>query len=102
MQGTENVVTICSEKELKIIFTSSVAVYGFAEPGTNESGNINPFNEYGQTKFYAEEKLRQWYSDGNNSLMIVRPTVIFGKEIVGTFLIFLIKFLQENFYDWIW
>ena len=80
VQGTENVVTICSEKGIKkIIFTSSVAVYGFAEPGTNESGNINPFNEYGQTKFYAEEKLRQWYSDGNNSLMIVRPTVIFGE-----------------------
>ena len=38
----------------KIIFTSSVAVYGFAEPGTDENG-ISPFNEYGLTKFAAEE-----------------------------------------------
>jgi NAD dependent epimerase/dehydratase family enzyme len=63
----------------KIIFTSTVAVYGFAEPGTDESGAINPFNEYGRTKFEAEEKLRVWQNKGENSLIIVRPTVIFGE-----------------------
>ena len=40
---------------------------------------INPFNEYGRTKFYAEEKLRAWQSKSGNSLIIVRPTVIFGE-----------------------
>ena len=30
----------------KIIFTSSVAVYGFAKPNTNEDGAINYFNDY--------------------------------------------------------
>ena len=43
----------------KIVFTSTVAVYGFAEPRTDEKGAINPFNEYGRTKFEAEEKLRR-------------------------------------------
>jgi nucleoside-diphosphate-sugar epimerase len=56
-----------------------VAVYGFAEPGTDEDGKINPFNEYGRTKFEAEEKLRTWHSKGQNSLLIIRPTVIFGE-----------------------
>ena len=80
VDGAENVALVCKEKGIdKIIFTSTVAVYGFAEPGTDESGAINPFNEYGRTKFEAEEKLRQWQATGNNSLIIVRPTVIFGE-----------------------
>jgi nucleoside-diphosphate-sugar epimerase len=79
--GAENVARICTEKGIrKIVFTSTVAVYGFAEPGTGEEGAINPFNEYGRTKFHAEEKLRNWQdSDDRNALLIVRPTVIFGE-----------------------
>ena len=78
--GSENVALICDEKEItKIVFTSSVAVYGFAEAGADEDGAINPFNEYGRTKYEAEEILRAWHSTGKKSLIIVRPTVIFGE-----------------------
>ena len=80
VDGAENVALVCEEKGIdKIVFTSTVAVYGFAEPGTDESGAINPFNEYGRTKFEAEEKLRKWHAKGDNSLIVVRPTVIFGE-----------------------
>ena len=81
VDGAENVALVCKEKGInKIVFTSTVAVYGFAEPGTDESGTINPFNEYGRTKFDAEEKLRAWQTRGqDNALIIVRPTVIFGE-----------------------
>ena len=80
VKGAENVASVCDEKGIKkIVFTSTVAVYGFAEPGTDESGAINPFNEYGRTKFEAEEKLRGWHANGDKSLIIVRPTVIFGE-----------------------
>lgn len=80
VDGAENVALVCEEKDIdKIVFTSTVAVYGFAEPGTDENGAINPFNEYGRTKFEAEEKLRAWQHVGENSLIIVRPTVIFGE-----------------------
>jgi len=80
VEGAENVAAVCSEKGIKkIVFTSTVAVYGFAEPGTDESGTIDPFNEYGKTKFEAEEKFRHWQKSGDNSLTIVRPTVIFGE-----------------------
>ena len=78
--GAENTAKICAEKGIKkIIFTSSVAVYGFAAPGTGDDGSINPFNEYGKTKFLAEEKLREWQAMNGNQLIIVRPTVIFGE-----------------------
>jgi nucleoside-diphosphate-sugar epimerase len=80
VDGAENVAKVCLEKNIKkIIFTSSVAVYGFGELGTDESGEINPFNEYGKTKFQAEERLRAWKSAGDNDLIIIRPTVIFGE-----------------------
>ena len=78
--GAKNIATVCSEKHIKkIVFTSTVAVYGFAVPGTDENGEINPFNEYGRTKFQAEEKLREWQVSSGNQLTIIRPTVIFGE-----------------------
>ena len=80
VDGAANVAAVCTEKGIKkIVFTSTVAVYGFAEPGTDENGKINPFNEYGRTKFEAEEKLRSWGEASDKSLLIVRPTVIFGE-----------------------
>lgn len=80
VDGAENIAKVCTEKNInKIIFTSTVAVYGFAKPGTDEFGIINPFNEYGRTKYEAEEKLRFWQKQDENSLIIVRPTVIFGE-----------------------
>ena len=81
VNGSENIALVCSEKSIKkIIFTSTVALYGFSNAGTDEAGVINPYNEYGRTKFEAEEKLRAWNGlSNNNSLIIIRPTVIFGE-----------------------
>jgi len=83
--GAENVCNVCTKLGIKkIIFTSSVAVYGFAPVGTDETGKINYFNDYGRTKWLAEEKYRQWLvSNSENSLTILRPTVIFGEQNRG-------------------
>jgi nucleoside-diphosphate-sugar epimerase len=76
---------VCTKLGIKkIIFTSSVAVYGFAPIGTDETGQINYFNDYGRTKWLAEEEYRTWLSKNpENSLTIIRPTVIFGKKQTG-------------------
>jgi nucleoside-diphosphate-sugar epimerase len=80
VDGAENVALVCEEKGIdKIVFTSTVAVYGFAEPGTDESGAINPFNEYGRQSLKLRRKLRQWHAREIIHLIIVRPTVIFGE-----------------------
>lgn len=80
VEGAENIAQVCTDKGIrKIIFTSSVAVYGFAPPGTDETGAINPFNDYGRSKYKAEQKFRTWQNNGENSLIIIRPTVIFGE-----------------------
>lgn len=69
----------------KILFTSSVAIYGFAPPGTDESGEPNYFNDYGRTKWLAEKVYKEWYDEDpiNRSLIIIRPTVIFGENNRG-------------------
>ena len=64
----------------KIVFTSSVAVYGFHQRAVDEQGPFEPFNEYGKTKLEAEAVYRAWAEeDPARSLVIVRPTVIFGE-----------------------
>ncbi|MDE5898754.1 MAG: NAD-dependent epimerase/dehydratase family protein [Treponemataceae bacterium] len=85
VRGSENICDACTRLEIRrIIFTSSVAVYGFAPVGTDESGEINYFNDYGRTKFFAEEKYCEWLkSDSANSAVIIRPTVIFGEQNRG-------------------
>lgn len=85
VSGSEHVCNACSELGItKIIFTSSVAVYGFAPVGTDETGKIAYFNDYGRTKYLAESKYRDWLKkDANNSLVIIRPTVIFGEQNRG-------------------
>ncbi len=80
--GAENICKVAREKNVKkIVFTSSVAVYGFAPVGTGEEGKINPFNEYGRTKYEAERIFRSWQSESpaERALVIVRPTVVFGE-----------------------
>jgi nucleoside-diphosphate-sugar epimerase len=64
----------------KIIFTSSVAVYGLDKNNPDETHPADPFNHYGKSKWQAEEVLREWYNknpDGK-TLIIIRPTVVFG------------------------
>lgn len=80
VEGTRNLCRAASLRGIsRIVFTSSVAVYGFAPPGTGEDGAINPFNEYGRTKYAAEQVLRAWAAeDPARSLTIIRPTVVFG------------------------
>jgi UDP-glucose 4-epimerase len=43
----------------KIIFTSSVAVYGLNKENPNEDHEIDPFNHYGKSKWKAEKKAKK-------------------------------------------
>ena len=86
VDGARNVCNLARDKGAnKIIFTSSVAVYGFAHLGTNESGVIAPFNDYGRTKWEAEQVYKRWQAEDpqNRTLVIVRPTVVFGERNRG-------------------
>lgn len=84
--GSRNICDFARSRGInKIIFTSSVAVYGFAPLGTGESGDIAPFNDYGRTKWEAEQIYKQWQAEApqERMLVIVRPTVVFGERNRG-------------------
>lgn len=86
VQGARNICAIAEDRKVNhIIFTSSVAVYGFAPAETKEDGKINYFNDYGRTKWLAEEVLRAWQLEdpANRTLTIIRPTVVFGEKNRG-------------------
>jgi nucleoside-diphosphate-sugar epimerase len=64
----------------RIIFISSVAVYGLNQSGADESAHIAPVNAYGKSKAEAEEVYRRWCSaDTARTLLILRPSVVFGE-----------------------
>ncbi len=85
VEGARNICAAAEELGIsRIVFTSSVAVYGFAPVATDETGDIHPFNDYGRTKAAAEEVYREWQGrEDSRSLFIVRPTVVFGEENRG-------------------
>ena len=85
VEGAEHVCRIASELGIHhIVFTSSVAIYGFPESAYAEDAPPNPFNEYGRTKLLAEKVYEKWeQADSRNRLHVIRPTVIFGERNRG-------------------
>lgn len=85
VQGAKNVCDVAEKLGIKhIVFTSSVAVYGFVEKETGEEGKYNPFNDYGKSKLEAEFVYDSWQAkDAERTLVTVRPTVVFGENNRG-------------------
>ena len=86
VKGTCNVLEAMDDCGIKkIIFISSVAVYGLNKNNPNEEYPVDPFNHYGKSKWQAEEALRAWYNKNSNTktLTIIRPSVIFGERNRG-------------------
>lgn len=68
----------------RIVFFSSVAVYGLNKKNPDENHPADPFNHYGKSKWQAEQVLQKWYgSHPDWNINIVRPTVIFGERNRG-------------------
>ena len=85
VEGMKNVLKAMEEHQIyRIVFTSSVAVYGLNKDNPDENQPVDPFNHYGKSKYQAEEVLKKW--DNNQpkcNINIIRPTVIFGERNRG-------------------
>lgn len=82
VEGAKNICEHCREKGIeKIIFTSSVAVYGLTQEVASEKTIPHPTSDYGRTKLLAEGIYKEWLEEDplRRSLVIIRPTVIFGE-----------------------
>ena len=68
----------------RVVFTSSVSVYGLDKDRPSETSTPDPFNEYGRTKLAAEHLWETWADDdADRTLFVVRPCVVFGETNRG-------------------
>ncbi|MGJ1305759.1 NAD-dependent epimerase/dehydratase family protein [Sphingobacterium siyangense] len=81
VQGMRNTLEAMESNAVKrLIFTSSVAVYGLDKNNPDETFPADPFNHYGKSKWEAEQVLQLWHQKHADwNINIVRPTVIFGE-----------------------
>ncbi len=64
----------------KLLFYSSVAVYGTSEKESTEDDEPTPSNDYGESKLAAERVIGEWADDNaERSAVIFRPCLIFGE-----------------------
>lgn len=79
--GAESVVAAAEAAGVsRILFTSTVAIYGLDNENAAEDSKPRPFNDYGRTKLEAEQRLVAWARrDPARSLVIIRPSVVFGE-----------------------
>lgn len=100
VDGTRNLCILATERGIDtIVFTSTVAVYGFCPPDTDEKGATNPFNDYGRSKLEGERVLETWHAQApeTRNLAILRPTVVFGEGNRGNVYNLLNQIAQGRF-----
>ena len=98
--GAANVCGVCRELRIdRLIFTSSAAVYGLGGPDSSEDTAPEPFNAYGRSKLRAEQVYRAWQGEApdRRSLVIVRPTVVFGEGNRGNVYQLLRQIMSRRF-----
>src|SRR5690606_36721414 len=85
VQGMRNTLKAMEANGVKrLVFTSSVAIYGLDKDNPDESFPADTFNHYGKSKWEAEQVLQEWYKTHEDwNINIVRPTVIFGERNRG-------------------
>jgi GlcNAc-P-P-Und epimerase len=78
--GTESIATFANERGVKkIIYYSTVSVYGHRDDVCDETGDFRSNTIYGDSKLAGEKVLWRWVeADSDNALVTLRPTVIYG------------------------
>ncbi|AEQ53110.1 NAD-dependent epimerase/dehydratase family protein [Pelagibacterium halotolerans] len=71
----------------RVVFTSSISVYGASEELKDETSALEPDSAYGRSKLCAEEIHAQWLNEapGTRRLIVARPAVIYGYTERGNF-----------------
>lgn len=72
----------------RFVFVSSIGVNGVSTRGKpfSELDEPNPSEAYGQSKWEAEQALKELQKSGPTDVVIVRPALIYGPRARGNFL----------------
>ena len=78
--GTQIMLDVMDELQIKrLVFYSSVAVYGETSDFSHEGMGEHPVNDYGRSKLAGEALIRAWAArDSACEVLVVRPVVVFG------------------------
>lgn len=87
VEGARNIANFADRAGVRrIVFTSSIAVYGPNEERMDEASNPLPTSSYGWSKLLAERVFDDWASAGSyRRIVTVRPAVVFGQGEAGNF-----------------
>ncbi len=83
--GLKNTLKAMNKNGIKrLVYFSSVSVYGINKHNPNEEDEKTPFNHYGKSKWMAELALAEWFTNHQDwNINVIRPTVIFGERNRG-------------------
>lgn len=87
VSGALNVTDYCRQLGVRrLVFTSSISVYGPGEDAKEETTPLAPESPYGCSKLQAERIHANWQAEcESHRLVIVRPAVVFGPGENGNF-----------------
>ncbi len=95
VKGTQNILDIAKQFDLKVVFASSAAVYGDAKKiPIQEDTERNPLNPYGLTKLNAEYLCKK-YSQMGTRITVLRFFNVYGKGQNPAYAGVLSKFLEN-------
>ncbi len=95
VKGTENILDVAKQFDLKVVFASSAAVYGNTKKiPITENTEKNPLNPYGQTKLNGEY-LCEKYSKMGTQITVLRFFNVYGKGQNPAYAGVLSKFLEN-------
>lgn len=93
--SSANIINGCIKYNCKLIFTSSMAVYGDSEPPFSENMNPKPVDPYGIAKYAVEMDIKQASDQFNLNYTIIRPHNVIGiyqniwdryRNVIGIFI----------------
>lgn len=89
-----NVINSCMKNRVKMVFTSSFAVYGnLATPPISETAELNPISPYGLSKMIIEQLMVAYRKQYRFNGTILRLTNVYGPM---DFKSVIYKFLERN------
>ncbi len=84
--ATEQIFNECIIKKVKkVIFFSTVSVYGNPEEIITTKTDKNPINAYGKSKMEAENIANIMYKEKGLPIIIIEPVTVYGEGDVGNF-----------------
>ena len=78
--GIKVLMEYASERNIKeVIYYSTVSVYGHKSVPCNETGKLQPDNDYGASKLAGEKVIWKWQEEEKSrEVVTLRPTIIYG------------------------